>query len=403
MIHVFIGTKAQYVKMAPLLWRLDDSGVAYRLIDSGQHAGLAASFRRELGVRAPDFMLGGGRDVDSIPQALVWTLRLARRFLSPARLRREVFGGRGGICVVHGDTPTTLLSALMARRAGLAVAHVEAGLRTYRWLHPFPEEIVRVLTGRLADVLFAPGPKAAANLRRAGVKGRIVEQRANTVAETVRRCVEDSSTSRSDVLPAAGATPGGTEHVGGGAEACADAPGHADADGAAGAADAAGAAGAAPAVVTMHRVENLHRRRRREALVDLVEELAARTPVCWVVHGPTEKALSGAPRRRLIAAGAELRPLMAHGEFLAMVAAAPFVITDGGSIQEECALLGVPTLLWRGRTDREDGLGANVVLSRYDSAVARRFLDDPERRRRPGLSPDVSPSAEIAAELAEWR
>ena len=367
MIHVFIGTKAEYVKTTPLLLRMDAEGVEYRLIDSGQHAELAASFRDEFGLRAPDCQLGRGRDANSIPEALLWLLSLVGHLASRRRLRRRVFGGHAGVCVVHGDTPTTLVSALLAKRAGLAVAHVEAGLRTYRWLHPFPEEIVRVMVGRMADVLFAPGPAAAHNLRRTGVKGRVVEQPANTLLESVRQILG----SEADVRASAAADP------------------------------AAGPA--APAVVTMHRVENLHLRSRRQALADVVCGIAATAPVRWVVHGPTERVLAGEVEQRLAAAGVELVPQAPHHDFLEMIRAAPFVITDGGSIQEECTMLGVPALLWRDRTDRPDGVGENVVVSHYDPSIVQAFLRDPERHRRPCRIPEFSPSAEILAELDEWR
>ena len=274
-----------------------------------------------------------------------------------------MFGGRGGVCVVHGDTPTTLLSTLMAKRAGLAVAQVESGLRTRRLLHPFPEEIIRVLVPRLGDVLFAPGPEAASNLRRSRVKGKIVEQPSNTVLESVREVLHGG---HADQAPDGGAQPD-------------------------------------PAIVTMHLVENVHRRERREALVATVETLAATMSVRWVMHGHTERALAGGARQRLEAVGVELVPLRPSGEFLGMVAAAPLVITDGGSIQEECALLGVPTLLWRDCTERPDGLGENIVLSRYDPRIVEEFLSDPERYRRPRRVPDVSPTAQILDELDAWR
>ena len=371
MIHVFIGTKAQYIKMAPLLRRMDSEQVEYRLIDSGQHGDLTVTLRDELGLREPDLRLGGSRDVVSVPQAVGWSLRLAGRLASRTRLRNRTFGGYDGVCVVHGDTPSTLLSALLAKRAGLAVAHVEAGLRTFRWLHPFPEEIVRVLVGRISDVLFAPGPVAAANLRKTAVRGRIVEQPANTVVESVRHALGADWHAGEQLKGRVGAGAGG---------------------------DPAG-----PVLVTMHRVENLHRRPRREALVGLVEGLAARWPVRWVVHGPTERALAGEAQERLSVAGVELVPLMGYGEFLANLAAAPFVISDGGSIQEECALLGVPTLVWRDRTDRGDGLGENVVLSHYDPEIVRDFLRDPQRFRREPRGLEFSPSAQILAEVDGWR
>ncbi|MCY4370343.1 MAG: UDP-N-acetylglucosamine 2-epimerase [bacterium] len=353
MIHVFIGTKAQYIKTAPLLWLMDERGVGYRLIDSGQHAVLAAGFREQMAIRAPDVQLGRREDVVSVPQAVVWTLRLAGRLLSKGRIRREVFGDRGGICLVHGDTPSTLLSSLMARRAGLAVGHLEAGLSSGRWLHPFPEELIRHLVARKADLLFAPDRRAVRNLEAMKVRGRVVPLPGNTVIEALRRA----------------------EPVG---------------------------AGDGPVIITMHRVENLHRRARREGLAALAEQLVATHEVRWLLHQPTRGALGGATIDRLATAGVRMTDLVGHSEFLGMLAAAPFVITDGGSIQEECAMLGVPTLLWRKRTDRPDGVGENVVLGCYDASTAQDFITDPDRFRRPARVPAATPSVRILEELSGW-
>ncbi|MDP9405750.1 MAG: UDP-N-acetylglucosamine 2-epimerase, partial [Actinomycetota bacterium] len=297
-LHVFLGTKAQYIKTAPLLRRLDADGVDYRLIDSGQHARLSTALRADLGVREPDVRLGGADDVTSIAGAVVWAARIAGRLASPQRVRDDLFGGDGGICVVHGDTPSTLLSALLARRAGLRVAHLEAGLRSRSLLHPFPEELIRLAVMRCSDLLFAPDETAVRNLRGMRLRGRIVPVAGNTVVEALEHSL--------------GAAGGGV------------------------------GAGGGAAVVTMHRVENLKNRRRVDGFIALVRRLAATMPVCFVVHGPTDETLrrSGADAQ-LRAAGVTLSPLLAHPEFTALLAAAPLVVTDGGSIQEECALLGV--------------------------------------------------------------
>jgi UDP-N-acetylglucosamine 2-epimerase (non-hydrolysing) len=348
-VQVFIGTKAQYVKTAPLLRLMDDRGVPYRLIDSGQHAELSRELREELRVREPDHLLGGSRDITSIPQAIAWSARLAMELPRGARLRREVFGGEGGICVVHGDTPSTLLSTLMARRAGLQVAHLEAGLRSHRLLHPFPEELIRIVVMRLAQVLFAPDAEAERNLRLMRLGTRTVRTSGNTVLDALRYSLRDT-----EVAPTG------------------------------------------PVIATMHRVENLHRAARVEAYVSLLERLAQRRPVRFVLHGPTTATLEGrGDLRRLERAGVELAPLAPHAAFTRMLAAAPLVMTDGGSIQEECALLGVPTLLWRGHTERPDGIGRNVVLADYDPSAADRLLDEPERFRVPPVFEDVSPTEEI--------
>ncbi len=373
MIHVFVGTQAEYIKMSPLLWRMESTGIPYRLIDSGQHADRSKSFRDELGLRAPDHAMGGTRSVDSVPAALWWAAGLGRKLALPRRLDRTVFGGRPGICVVHGDTPTTLIGALMAKRAGLALAHVEAGLRTHRWLHPFPEEIIRVAVDRLADLLFAPNDEAADELRKRRVRGRIIAGSSNTISDALRAALESR--------PAG--TPTTPDMSGGARSHSSQSRSH-------------------PVVVTMHRVENLHRRRRMQALVHTITQLAQTTPVRWYVHEPTRRALGSAGLAGLEASGVELGPMAPYAEFARALARAPFAITDGGSIQEECALLGVPVLLWRDRTDRADGLGSNVVLSRYDPAVVEAFLADPQRFRRARRLPQSSPSQEILEVLADW-
>ena len=372
MIHIFIGTRAEHIKMAPLLWRMESAGLPYRLIDSGQHADRSESFREELGLRAPDYTMGGTRSVDSVPAALWWAAGLGRKLALRGRLDRIIFGGHPGICVVHGDTPTSLIGALMAKRAGLALAHVEAGLRTHRWLHPFPEEIIRVVVDRVADLLFAPSGAVAEELRERRVRGRIITGSSNTVSDTLRAALES---------PAAG-TPT-TLDLSGGARSHSSPrrPRH--------------------AVVTMHRVENLHRRRRRQGLVQVITRLAQTTPVRWYVHEPTRRALGSADQAGLEASGVELVPMIPYAEFVRELARAPFAITDGGSIQEECTLLGVPVLLWRDRTDRADGLGENVMLSHYDPGVVEAFLADPERFRRAPRLPQSSPSQEILEVLAE--
>ena len=373
MIHVFVGTQAEYIKMAPLLWRMESAGLPYRLIDSGQHADRSESFRDELGLREPDYAMGGTRSVDSVPAALWWATGLGRKLALRRRLDRTVFGGLPGICVVHGDTPTTLIGALMAKRAGLALAHVEAGLRTHRRLHPFPEEIVRVAVDRLADLLFAPDGAAAEELRKSRVRGRIIAGSSNTISDALRAALEPPAEGSQTTLDMSG---------GAGSHSSRHRP--------------------SPAVVTMHRVENLHRRQRRQALVQVIARLARTTPVRWYVHEPTRRALGSADQAGLEASGVELVPMVPYAEFVRALARAPFAITDGGSIQEECALLGVPVLLWRDRTDRADGLGENAVLSRYDPGVAEAFLANPERWRRARRLPQSSPSQEILEVLVDW-
>lgn len=347
--------------MAPVLAEMDRRGVAYRLIETGQHGAYLPGLRDQVGLRAPDVVLGRHADADTVPRAALWGARLVSGLWSGRRLRRRVFGGRGGVCLVHGDTPSTLLSALMARRAGLRVAHLESGLRSGSWRDPFPEELIRVAVMRLSHVLFAPDGTAVANLDAlvAGgrVRGRVVATSGNTGVEALRLAL------------------GGAD--GGGA-----------------------VAGAGPVVATMHRVENLHSAERFDGFLDLLGRLGR--PAVFVVHPPTDAVLADRGGRAAVEAlGVGTSDLVPYREFVAMLAAAPFVVTDGGSIQEECARLGVPTLLWRDRTERPDGVGRNVVLARYDDGVVGDFLADPRRWRRPPALGDERPSEQVVDVLVE--
>ncbi len=345
-IHVFVGTKAEYIKTAPLMRLLAERGIDYRLVDSGQHAAFGPGLRRRLEVKEPDVLLADRGDVSTIPAATAWALRIAGLLLSPrSRVRRRLFGGLGGTCVVHGDTPTTLLATLLARRAGLRVVHLESGLRSHRLTHPFPEELIRILVMRCAHLLFAPDETAAANLERMGVRGRVVRLPGNTVI---------------DAIEFAGAHAGESDTV----------------------------------MATMHRVENLQRRDRVEGWVRLLIRVAVDHPVEFAVHEPTRITLGkGGHLTRLEAAWVALTELQPYAEFVTKIARAPFVLTDGGSIQEESAFLGVPCLLWRDRSERGDGIGENVVVSRYDDEVVEAFLADPEAHRRERRTVGVSPTA----------
>jgi UDP-N-acetylglucosamine 2-epimerase (non-hydrolysing) len=134
----------------------------------------------------------------------------------------------------------------------------------------------------------------------------------------------------------------------------------------------------------------------------LIRDIAATREVLFVVHPPTVEALARhGLESRVEHPGVTVQPLLPHSDFARHLSQAPFVVTDGGSIQEECALLGIPTLLWRDHTEREDGLGANVVLSRFDEDMIADFLDNPARFRRDAGDLALRPSAQIVDYLQE--
>ena len=351
MIHVVVGTKAQLIKMAPVMKRMDGEGAPYRFILTGQHRNTMDELQEGFGLKDPDATLYEGRDVTGVFQMTGW---LALTLSQALTRKRRVFGRRkAGVVVVHGDTFSTLLGALMGRLAGLKVAHVESGLRSFDLSNPFPEEITRLLVFRLSDVYFCPGQWAVDNLRRYG--GRKVDTGANTLYDALALALENLDRVRVEVPP----TPYG--------------------------------------LVSLHRFENIFRRERLVEICGLLEEAAEAIPLLFILHLPTLQQLRkfSLYERLERSPNIELRPRYDYFRFVKLLQGAELLITDGGSNQEEAYYLGKPTLLMRQATERREGLGENVVLSRYDARAVREFARGYRRFGRPPKTVEPSPSRVI--------
>ncbi|MFC1704678.1 UDP-N-acetylglucosamine 2-epimerase, partial [Candidatus Omnitrophota bacterium] len=189
MIHVFVGTKAQFIKVAPLLKEFDTQAIPCRLIDSCQHKDITRDLRTLFKIKQPDaFLETGFRNINSLPKAFLWIVRiLAKLIFSKGKTKREVFGAKpDGICLIHGDTLSTLVGLILAKSCGIKVAHLEAGLRSFDIFNPFPEELIRILCMKLSDYLFTPSQWAEDNLRAMSIKGRIINAHENTIIDSLQ-------------------------------------------------------------------------------------------------------------------------------------------------------------------------------------------------------------------------
>lgn len=335
MIHIVIGTKAQYIKTAPLIRQLDAQGISYNLIDTGQHAQLSENLRKELLIRVPDFCLRKGPDITTVPQVCCWCIRyVLLAYIYPNWVLRHIFKNQKGICVTHGDTPSTLLSIVLARRAGLKVAHIEAGLRSFSYSNPFPEEIIRVITMRSADLLFTPSDWACANVQKMRVKGKVVNLGVNTNIESTYYAISKESTLD---VPF-------NNYI----------------------------------VATIHRVETILNSKRMNYITDLLARISKSKPVVFVLHKPTIVQLKKFQLYKKLERleNIWLLPLLKHTDFIHLINNADYIITDGGSIQEESYYLDIPCLVIRKKTERREGLGSNVCLAEFSDQKIRYFLDN---------------------------
>ena len=321
-VHV-VGTRPNLVKMAPVIAsaRRRFGAESSVIVHTGQHYDRAMSevFFEELGVPEPDHMLevGSGSHAEQ-------TARVLER-LEPV-LRAE----RPDLVLVPGDVNSTLAAALCARRLGLAVGHVESGLRSFD--RSMPEEINRIVADHLSELLFLHSPEAEENLRAEGVEERRFRFVGNTMIDTLVAL-------ESRIAERGAARPLGLE------------PG-------------------TYLLVTLHRPALVDGPLLAEAFAAL-SEVAESMPVVFPIHPRTRKMLAGRKPD-----GIELLDPVGYLDFLSLETDAGALLTDSGGIQEETTYLGVPCFTLRDNTERPVTVraGTNTLLG----LAPRRITEIPE-------------------------
>jgi UDP-N-acetylglucosamine 2-epimerase (non-hydrolysing) len=319
-----VGARPNFMKLAPVDRELVKRGVEHVIVHTGQHydRDMSDAFFEELWIPAPDHHLGVGsgshvRQTADVMQRLEPIL---------AELRPEIL-------LVYGDVNSTLAAALVAAKLGVRIGHVESGLRSGDWT--MPEEINRVVTDRLSDLLFLPSRDAAANLAGEGIALDRMHFVGNVMIDTLSWALPQAL-----VLDAAARY---------------------------------GVKGAPYAVVTLHRPSNVDDRGVLRELLDALERLAGTLAVVFPVHPRTRHRIRTHGLR--LPDNGRMRVLEPLGylEMLSLVAGASLVVTDSGGLQEETSFLGVPCLTVRPSTERPITCthGTNrLVLPKRDAILA---------------------------------
>ena len=301
-----VGTRPNLMKTAPVVAALERRGAEQVLVHTGQHydASMSDVFFRDLGIREPDHFLAVGSGTHAEQAARVMQ-----------RLEPILLDEQPDVVLVPGDVNSTLAAAIAAVKAGLQVGHIEAGLRSFD--RSMPEELNRVLTDSVSDLLFIHSPEARDNLLREGRPEQSIHYVGNTMIDSLVAMRERIEPDR-------------TGHL----------------------------------LVTLHRPALVD----GPLLADAVRELnELELPVVFPVHPRTRAAMEAQGLR----VEGMTEPI-GYIEFMRLVAGAAAVLTDSGGIQEETTYLGVPCFTLRDNTERPITveLGTNVLLGLKPERIA---------------------------------
>lgn len=342
-----VGNRPQFVKAAAVSRALRERGHEELIVHTGQHYDdeMSAVFFRELGVPAParQLELGGGSN----------TAQTARMLASLEPLYEEL---APELVLVYGDTNTTLAGALAAAQEHLPVAHVEAGMRSFD--REMPEELNRVLTDHMSDLLLCSTPVAVENLRREHAPGEVVP--VGDVMADVTLMFAGVAAERSTALADRGVREG--DYL----------------------------------LVTAHRAGNVDDPARLERLVDLLAALPG--PVVFPVHPRTRARLEDAGLWDRLE-GIQRTPPLGYLDVLALARGARAVLTDSGGLQKEALVLGTPCVTLRDTTEWVETVecGWNVLVD----LDAGRALAALERGRPAGEPPDLYGAGRAAGRVVE--
>ena len=339
-VHLIAAARPNFMKVAPL-WHALSAAPDFEpvLIHTGQHydPNMSDAIFADLKLPEPDRHLGVGSGTHAEQTGGVMIA-----------YEKIALSDRPDWLVVVGDVNSTAACALVAAKLRFPVVHLEAGLRSGD--RAMPEEINRLVTDAISDVLWTPSPDADDNLRREGVPEARITRVGNIMLdsfELVRPAIERAGTAAEF-----GLTPGGY------------------------------------GVVTLHRPSNVDDPAQLTRLVDALLEVQRRLPLVFPLHPRTAQRLGG-HADRLREAGVKLVEPLPYIRFMSLVTGAAAAITDSGGIQEETTYLGIPCLTLRENTERPitiwEGTNRLVRASGLAAAVAEALAGPAGSKRRPEL------------------
>ena len=364
-----VGARPNFMKIAPMMrvFNQPDSGILAKLLHTGQHydAAMKASFFDQLGIPEPDVDLGVGSSSHAVQ-----TAEIMKRF------EPQLDAIQPDLVLVVGDVNSTIACALVAVKKGIPVVHVEAGLRSYD--REMPEEINRVLTDQISELLLTTEKNAQANLVREGIDPKRIHFVGNVMIDTLFANRERAVPPKEVLADLTNPEQFLEAETGYG-------------------------------LVTLHRPSNVDDPEVLARLLETFAEISQRMPLIFPVHPRTRGRIDAANLSGLLDSDRiVLLPPLGYLELLGLMNSAQLVLTDSGGIQEETTALGVPCITLRENTERPITVeqGTNTIVGSDPKRIKASFEQIVTTGGKRGRAPELwdgKAAERVADVLLQWR
>lgn len=338
--YFFIGTTAELIKLAPVIRELELRKIPFKIISSNQNKLHFEELKGYFKIQKADYVLKIKKTryfKNMYIKFILWFVKTSLNYILyfrnviPKEERSRTY------FIVHGDTISTLLGAVVAKISNVSLVHIESGLRSFNLLEPFPEEISRRIVSQLVDMHFCPNKWSYNNLE--STSGEKIITNENTVSEITLETLKTRGGHGITKLR-------NKKYF----------------------------------VLVIHRQEHtLFNNHNMKQIIRTLTSYATEDINCvFIMHKITKNYLhrQGLYKQIYKNKNILMPDRMPYKKFIKLLAASEFVVTDGGTNQEECYVLGKPCLLLRKHSERIEGLNQNAVLSLNNITTIKEFLDN---------------------------
>ena len=350
-----LGTKAQFIKTIPLINIAIKEQINVTLINLNQHPDKSNKLIQKINGKYKYIsFVNNQSDVGTYISALIWVIKVIFKiiFKPDSNLRNN-------LSIVHGDTISTLLGAILIKRNKGRVVLLEAGLGFPGMFKHFPESFVRYYVAKFSEFMIANGNEQITQLKKWKVKGEILEISNNTIYDSLDLVSLEENPNKKVVT------------------------------------------------VSIHRTENINSKENMKSLVNIIMKIDPKFEITWYLHIPTKNRLESYDLMQVLRdKGVNLQDLAPYEEFLNSLYNSDFVISDGDGVVEECFFLGVPTLVWRYEHLDSNHLfleDSSLKLSEFNESICIKFFENYPSYKNNRKEIAVSPSKEVLNHLMNIR